>query len=56
MVQGLLKLLIIIIGIYLAHFIPNYVAYKKLIKIFNTVLNLNVNAAVNLWLLGRAFW
>jgi hypothetical protein len=35
MVQGLLKLLIIIIGIYLAHFIPNYVAYKKLIKIFN---------------------
>lgn len=35
MVQGLLKLLIIIIGIYLAHFIPNYVTYKKLIKIFN---------------------
>ena len=30
MVQGLLKLLIIIIiGIYLAHFIPNYVAYKN---------------------------
>lgn len=35
MVQGLLKLLIIIICIYLAHFIPNYVSYKKLIKIFN---------------------
>ena len=35
MVEGLLKLLIIIICIYLANFIPNYVTYKKLIKIFN---------------------
>ena len=35
MVEGLLKLLIIIIGIYLAHFITNYVVYKKLIQIFN---------------------
>lgn len=35
MIEGLLGLLIIIIGVYLAHFIPNYVVYKKLIKIFN---------------------
>lgn len=29
MIEGLLGLLIIIIGVYLAHFIPNYVVYKK---------------------------
>lgn len=35
MIEGLLKLLIIIISIYLANFIPNYVIYKRLIKIFS---------------------
>lgn len=35
MIEGLLKLLIIIIGIYLVKFISNYVVYKKLIKFFS---------------------
>ena len=35
MIEGLLIFLIIIIGIYLANFILNYVVYKKLIKIFS---------------------
>lgn len=29
MIEGLLGFLIIIIGVYLAHFIPNYVVYKN---------------------------
>jgi len=35
MFEALLKLLIIIIGIYLAKFISNYVIYRELIKIFS---------------------
>lgn len=35
MIEGVLKFLIIIVGVYLAKFILNYVVYRKLIKIFS---------------------